>query len=160
MRELRMPVMTYVGKAGALAQLQRFTDADALLRAAVVVAEQEGALGYQAELALQQAEIDAARGQTTSALRRLARATDLAALTGNDSWPRSISSRPHSSAACSVLGTRSAVSRTASTPSGASPTSSCYRACWLNSPVSASLSVGTRTPAHCWTKPTISSKGC
>jgi CHAT domain-containing protein len=81
---LQFPVMTYVGKTDALAKLNRFAEAEELLQASLVVAEREGALGYQAELAMEQGEIDLSLGQPDSALTRLLRAADLARQSGGN----------------------------------------------------------------------------
>jgi tetratricopeptide (TPR) repeat protein len=81
---LQFPVMTYVGKADALIKLHRSAEAEDLLRASLVVAEREGALGYQAQLAVKQAEIDLGRGQLDVALTQLLNAADLARQSGGN----------------------------------------------------------------------------
>jgi CHAT domain-containing protein len=81
---LQFPVMTYVGKSDALAELHRLDEAEALLTAALAVAERNGALGYEADLAMKQAEIDVSRGRPDVALTRLMRAADLARQAGGN----------------------------------------------------------------------------
>ena len=81
---LQFPVMTYVGKADALAQLNRFGEAEVLLSAALVAAKREGALGYQAELTMKQAQIDAGRSQFANALTGMVSAADLARKSGGN----------------------------------------------------------------------------
>ena len=81
---LQFPVMTYVGKADALAQLNRFSEAEVLLSAALVAAKREGALGYQAELTMKQAQIDAGRSQFANALTGMVSAADLARKSGGN----------------------------------------------------------------------------
>src|SRR5439155_23119205 len=48
--ELQFPVMSYLGKADALAKLGRFPESAQLLDAALAIAIRDGALGYQSEL--------------------------------------------------------------------------------------------------------------
>jgi tetratricopeptide (TPR) repeat protein len=81
--ELQFPLMTYLGKGNALVRLGRADEAKALLNDALAVAEREGALGYQAELLLQQGLI-AEREDTAAALALLTQATDLALKAGGN----------------------------------------------------------------------------
>jgi hypothetical protein len=68
----------------ALIRLRRATEAEDLLRASSEVAEREGALGYQAQLAMKQSDIDVSRGQLDAALTRLTQAATLARHVGGN----------------------------------------------------------------------------
>ena len=75
---LQIPVMTYLGKSTALVKLERFSEAEQLLNAALAVAEREGALGYQAALTLEQGTLAYQQARTGQALELFARAAELA----------------------------------------------------------------------------------
>lgn len=80
--ELQFPLMTYVGKGGALSRLGRFPEAEKVLRDALAVAAEQRALGYQAELLLNLGLIEHERNQTDRALKSLAEANDFARRAG------------------------------------------------------------------------------
>lgn len=80
--ELQFPLMTYVGKGGALSKLGRFAEAERVLRDALAVAADQGALGYQAELLMNLALIEHQRKQTNRALESFAKADDFARQAG------------------------------------------------------------------------------
>lgn len=82
--ELQTPVMTYLGKADALMRLDRASEAQSLLARALEAARAEGSLGYQAELTLRLALLEAGNGQTSAALQTMARASDLARAAGGN----------------------------------------------------------------------------
>jgi CHAT domain-containing protein len=82
--ELQFPVMTHLGKGNALVRLERLDDAKAVLADAQAAAESQGALGYQAELVLQQALIAEREKDAARALTLLTRATDLALKAGGN----------------------------------------------------------------------------
>jgi CHAT domain-containing protein/tetratricopeptide (TPR) repeat protein len=82
--ELQLPLMTYVGKSDALLKLERPTEAERLLNAALEAARRDGALGYQAELTLRLGLIALQRKQTAQALAAMARASDFARSAGGN----------------------------------------------------------------------------
>ena len=82
--ELQMPFMTLVGKADALARVQRLDEAEALVKATLAEAAKEGSLGYQAELTVRLASIAAARKQKDQALEELSRAAEFAKAAGGN----------------------------------------------------------------------------
>src|SRR5438093_4830005 len=51
-RELQLPMMTYLGKGDALTKLGRLDEAEQMLTQAIKVATDQGAWGYQAELTM------------------------------------------------------------------------------------------------------------
>lgn len=82
--ELQFPVMTYVGKIGALVKAKRFEEADRLIEQALDVAERQAARGYQAQLTFQLGLIAQQRQQPERALALLTRAADLAREAGGN----------------------------------------------------------------------------
>jgi tetratricopeptide (TPR) repeat protein len=83
-RELQLPVMTYLGKADALVKLGRVNEAEVLIEDALEAAKTNGSLGYQAELTLRLALIAQGRKQTARALQAMARASELARAAGGN----------------------------------------------------------------------------
>jgi CHAT domain-containing protein len=83
-RELQLPVMTYLGKGDALAKVGRLADAEQILAQAVEVATKEEAWGYRAELTMKLASIAKQRQQPVEAERLLADATDFAHRAGGN----------------------------------------------------------------------------
>ncbi|MEP7309346.1 MAG: CHAT domain-containing protein [Acidobacteriota bacterium] len=75
---LDLPVMTYLGKAAALATLGRDQDAEALIHDALGAAQRQGSAGYQAELTMLLGSLAAKHGHVDQALAHLAKADDLA----------------------------------------------------------------------------------
>lgn len=82
--ELQTPVMTYLAKGDALIKISRFAEAETFLNEALAIATRAGALGYQAELILKQAEIANLRRQPEESLALLDRAADLARQAGGN----------------------------------------------------------------------------
>ncbi len=77
-RELQLPLMTYLGKADGLVKLGRTSEAERLLDTALAAARDEGALGYQSELTLRLGLIALERKQVSQALDAMTRASELA----------------------------------------------------------------------------------
>jgi tetratricopeptide (TPR) repeat protein len=80
--ELRLPLMTYVGKSAALVKLGRAAEAERLLVTALDAARKEGALGYQAELTLRVGVIALQAKQVDQALDAMTRAAAFARAAG------------------------------------------------------------------------------
>ena len=83
-RELQLPMMTYLGKGDALTKLGRLDEAEQMLTQAIKVATDQGAWGYQAELTMMLAAIAQARKQPVDAERLLAQATEFAHRAGGN----------------------------------------------------------------------------
>lgn len=81
-QEIGVPVMTYLGKGEALAELNRFGEAEKLLTEALAMAMETGALGYQAELKMKLGLIASKQGKAKDARSLLEEASDLAGQTG------------------------------------------------------------------------------
>ena len=132
---LQLPVMTYLGKSMALVKLERFAEAEQLLNAALAVAEREGALGYQAELLLEQGTIayQRARHRPGPGTVRPRCRTGARQLVAVAFWRKSPSSSPGSSGRRIDRSMRRKRSKMASPWRGAWPNIFCCRACSHNS---------------------------
>lgn len=82
--ELRMPVMTYLGKGDALAKLGRLDEAENVLTSALKTASELDAAGYQAELSMKLAAIAQQRQQPARADRLLSEAEGFAKSAGGN----------------------------------------------------------------------------
>src|ERR1700681_2545211 len=66
--ELGQPVMTYAGKAQALAALGRTSEAKKLLESVLEISHKRAALGYESEALLELAKLEERTGQNTQAI--------------------------------------------------------------------------------------------
>ena len=66
--ELGQPVMTYAGKAQALAALGRTSEAKTLLESVLEISHKRAALGYESEALLELAKLEERTGQDTQAV--------------------------------------------------------------------------------------------
>jgi CHAT domain-containing protein len=82
--DIDVPVMTYVGKAGALAGLGRADEAERLTNDGLAAARRQGSVAYEAELTMLLGSLAAQRRQPREALARFAAADELARHASSD----------------------------------------------------------------------------